>query len=299
MNNATWYLGPLGDLRALPCPEPDITDTTVRYGGIHQGLSGARTVDVTGYRTEYGFEFEYLEPEEFRWLRAMHTRMVPGPYRLIDPRYKNRLSPQSTAMWQVAATPDAVIPPGLGFFASSVVHREWVHDAPTEVPEAIRSLRISNYPTFPNALYFGRFDFGYGVPVHDGETITYSIYVRSAAEDGEDQPFQMVLDYYNRDLVQVGGTGWQERVATPEWQRFTLTATMPTGIVAVVPALGFGTFSGETTHPLHFAAPQLEAGDTATEWDLGGGSKTVHIASLETSSPRFPLTNCTLTLLEA
>ena len=299
MNNTTWYLGPLGDLRALPCPEPGITDTTVRYGGIHQGLSGARTVDVTGYRTEYGFEFEYLEPEEFRWLRALHTRMVPGPYRLIDPRYRNRLSPQSTALWQVATTSDATIPPDLGFFASTVVHQEWVHDAPAEVVEAVRSLRISNYTTSPDMLYFGRFDFGYGVPVHDGETITYSIYARSAAEDDEEQPFQMILDYFDRDLDHVGVSEWQERTATPEWQRFTLTVTVPTGTAAVVPALAFGSPTGETTHPLHFAAPQLEAGDTATEWDIGGGAKTVHISSLETSSPRFPLTNCSLTLLEA
>src|SRR5690554_2646520 len=93
-----WYLGPAGALQELTCPEPNIKANLVRYGGVHQGLSGARTVDVTGHRYEYAFDWDYMEQAEWAWLEAMHLRHVPGPFRLLNPLKKNRLAPQSSAM---------------------------------------------------------------------------------------------------------------------------------------------------------------------------------------------------------
>ena len=61
-----WYLGPLGDLRPLVCPEPDLSATQVRYGGLHQGLSGARTLDVTGHKAEYEFNTTGDDVTEFQ-----------------------------------------------------------------------------------------------------------------------------------------------------------------------------------------------------------------------------------------
>src|SRR5690606_23969820 len=94
----TWYLGPLGKLRGVVGPDAGTTATSTRYGGVHQGLTGARTMDITGHRREVEFQFTYLEKAEFEWLNALHARMVPGPLYLLDPRYRNRLSPQATSL---------------------------------------------------------------------------------------------------------------------------------------------------------------------------------------------------------
>ncbi len=298
MSYVSWFLGPLGDLRELVCPEPGITDTVTRDGGVHQGLSGARTYDVTGHRSQYQFMFDYLSPEEFGWLRAMHTGMVPGPYRLLDPRFKNRLSTQSTAMTPVAASPEADIRKGLGFSVSTVVTREWAYDFPADVPYGSRSTRVSNYPVSSGVLHVGRFDYGYTTPVFDREEVTFSIYAKTDVA-GATQPFYLIFDYFDRDLNQIGATPWELRTATDSWQRFSLTITAPADCVSVMPAMAFGEVNGTTSHPLLFAAPQLESGPIATDWEMGGGAKTVHIDALTTSSPRFPLTDCSLTLAEA
>src|SRR5690606_40132859 len=70
----TWYLGPLGKLRGLVCPERGMSDTSTRYGGIHQGLTGARTMDITGHRREYEFEFVYMDKQDFAWLNALDRK---------------------------------------------------------------------------------------------------------------------------------------------------------------------------------------------------------------------------------
>src|SRR5688572_21324044 len=98
VDNPEWYIGALGALRRLPVPDPGIRMSPVVYGGIRQGLSGARTLDVTGVRMGYDMEFTGLEPDEWMHLEALRTRLIPGPHRLLDPLRRNRLSVEAAAV---------------------------------------------------------------------------------------------------------------------------------------------------------------------------------------------------------
>lgn len=293
---ARWYLGPLGDIRELVSPEPNIEDSSVRYGGVHQGLSGARTIDVTGHRSQFTFEFRALTQEDFAWIRALHMRHVPGPLYLLDPRYKNRLSPQSTAMHMIIGSPGQFIAArGLGVVSTNSA-RNWSYDWPAEAgPIGVRSQRFQSYPVTP-PLDIWRFDFGYPIPVLPGETITYSLYVR--CEDGETQPFYLLLDFFDR-LGETATSERFEREATGDWSRVSYTFTVPDGVAAIGCGGIVGHEESPTSYPLLVAAPQVESGPEATEWEMGGGARRVHVDQLSSSSPKFPLTDCTLTLLEA
>src|SRR5690606_1195650 len=169
----TWYLGPLGKLRGLVCPERGMSDTSTRYGGIHQGLTGARTMDITGHRREYEFEFVYMEKQDFAWLNALHTRMVPGPFYLIDPRYKNRLSPQATSL---RSTYNAA---NIGLQVNMVIARDLKMFFPDDIYYGKRCLAATSFAEDQTIVT----DAGALTPVREGETITGYWYARAVVDD--------------------------------------------------------------------------------------------------------------------
>lgn len=296
MTRAPWYLGPLGHLRELPVPNPGIEDTVTRYGGIHQGLSGARTVDITGQRGGFTLEWTALLSDEFDYLRALHLQLIPGPYRIIDPRYKNRLSAQSSSMQSVRGHLTSTAR-ALGVTVYQNTSFQWANDWPEELPLGIRSLRIYGYPTGGAQLYPMRFDLGYFVPVFPEETVTFSIYAKSESPESH---CAMGMNFLNDQLEDIGESDYPRHVLNQEWQRISVTATVPAGCVAVSPKVTPGQWNapGDEAEPLRFAAPQFESGNTPTPWQLGGGAKVVGIETLTSSSPQYPYQDCTLTLVE-
>lgn len=296
MTRAPWYLGPLGHLRELPVPNPGITDTVTRYGGIHQGISGARTVDITGHRGSYVLEWTSLLPEEFDYLRALHLQLIPGPYRIIDPRYKNRLSVQSSTMHAVRGHPTSPMR-ALGVTVPQSAAFQWVNDWPEEVTLGTRSLRVFNYLTGGAQLYPLRLDLGYFVPVFPGETVTFSVYARTEASESH---CSLAMDFLDDQLVDIGDSAYPKFTLSQEWQRISVSAVVPGDCVAVSPKITPGQWNtpGDEAEPIRLAAPQVESGDTPTSWQLGGGAKTVGIESLSSSSPQYPYQDCTLTLVE-
>lgn len=282
MSDATWYLGPLGDLRALTCPEPGISTSEVRYGGVHQALSGARTMDILGHRSEYTFEWTYMEPAEWTWLRALHTRHVPGPFRLINPMRKNRLTPQASAVTPAPQT-------SIGVHVLNGTW-DWVWDWPTEAGPGARALSLPSWGT-GNAVV--RFDWNKPIALFPNETVTFSAYVKA---DG-DTNVRLVIDFFDRYGKHITSSPQQTRTVTTEWQRVSLTHSVADAEIAgAAPAI---LTAPQGTPGIRLAAPQFESGSAATAWEQGGAAPVVLIDQLETSSPRFPLTDCTLTLLEA
>lgn len=269
-----WYLGPLGDLRALTCPSPGIAVTDVRYGGVHQGLSGARTMDVTGHRAQYQFDWKFVEDAEWKWLRALHTRHIPGPFRLINPMRKNRLSHQATAL-----DPRALTIPSAS--------RTWVVDWPAGAEVGYRSVRLTGWGNEQNTVSF---DLSKTTAIFPGESVTGSTFVKGDAAASA----RLGIEYYDRAGVKVGPSSFATINITTGWQRFTISRVALAGAVSLVFA-----FRGDTfTTPVQLAAPQLEAGAAATPWEQGGGAPVVVVDQLTTTSPRFPLSDCSLTLLE-
>lgn len=282
--NKTWYLGPLGNLRGLVCPERGMTDTLSRYGGVHQALSGSRTMDITGFRREFEFAFNYLDRDEFEWLYALHTRMVPGPFYLLDPRYKNRLSSRATTLYSTYNDER------LGLQLDGGVTRTPVRDFPSDLSYGTLSLSASPFSDGDSVAC----DAGTMVPVLDGESLTGSWYLR-AVGDTPSQDVSLSFDFYDADRNQQGSSAPTQFTATESWSRATHTATIPDEVAAVVLRLTFSTYNSE----VRMAAPMVESGSSATEWEQGKASAMVLADQLSTSSPLFPLTDCTLTLLEA
>lgn len=270
----TWYLGPLGDLRALTCPEPGISMTDVRYGGIHQGLSGARTMDVTGHRAEYAFQWTFMDDAEWKWLRALHTRHIPGPFRLINPMRVNRLTHQA-----VSLEPSALTIPSAA--------RTWVIDWPVDADPGYRCMRLTGWGNEQNTVSF---DLVKKTAIFPTEAVTGSLFVKGDAL----ATARLGIEYYDRAGVRVPPSSFATINITTSWQRFSIHRVAPPEAVSLVFA-----FRGDTfTAPVQLAAPQLEAGTSGTPWEQGGGAPVVVVDQLSTASPRFPLTDCAMTLLE-
>ena len=279
----SWYIGPLGDLRALTCPEVELSTSQVRYGGIHQGLSGARTLDITGHRSEYGLELKWLDESEFYYLEAMHTRMMPGPYFLIDPLKRNRLTVQATGLVVDRSGNAGVrIPTTAGYSI--------IRDFPSDIPIPGRSLKIENWTGS-----FGRVEFDWfkKVPFRPSELAYGSLYVKA---DASYAGAYLQIEWFDADRIPVGtATNSTPFSITTSWSRRTLTdVAVPTGAACASLSLVLGSSSTR----VYFAAPQLEAFGL-TDWQVGGGAPEVIIDQLPVVSPRFPLRNVTLNLLEA
>lgn len=273
----TWLLGPPGDLRELETPETGISITEVRYGGIHQGLNGARAMDVTGVKTDVTLTFQYLEEDDYRWLQALHTRHIPGAHRLINPLRKNRMS-----MYAASCNPTPSRRHGVWFSAGVW---DWVNDWPTAAGPGRRS-----------ALWTGRtasstayFDVERRESVVPGETITASVYLKGSTSFTA----TLQVDWLDQYGAAVSSSTTENAAVTTSWTRFSITRTAPTGAY-----LGRLKLSAVSTNDIGLAAAQWETGSTATTWDQGGGEIEVLIDQMPATSPRFPLMNCSVTLLE-
>lgn len=284
----TWYLGWLGDMRALPVPETGFDMTEQRYGGVHQALNGARTMDTTGYRQQFKFDFKYLSEDEFQWLRSLFLGNVTEPLYLMNPLRKNLLSAQaSTSTWHTT------LDNGLQN-VNSVITYDFFNDYPTGLPisgtRSPRLLSVASVPAFVVVDGGTRF-----VPATVGEPITYSIYMRTTSGTANVDMYIQTMDKYA--LTNVGTGVVSTKAVTTAWQRFTVTHTPS---VAGVAAARFGLqLTTATTYNVLLAAPQAEYGASATTFSIGGGMSKVLIDSIDSESPRYPLNNVSVTLLEA
>jgi hypothetical protein len=283
--SATWYMGPAGNLRALQTPQGGMDFSEVRYGGVFQGLSGARTMDVTGHRSAVNMEWTYMTKSDWDFLNACHTRQLPGPHYLINPLSKNRLSVQAARGDYVRNTGTGT---GIGVWTESAVP-VWQNNVFPANVLGSRSSRVAVY-LFPTAINF-MFDRGVRTPILPLEQVTGSVYLKA---DGATTGF---LTFRNYD---VNGNALATTVGstinlTTSWQRFSITQTAPVGSVAVT----FEYVINNDSQAHNMAAPQVESGAVATAWELGGGSLRVLVDQLTTTSPRYPLQDASLALLEA
>lgn len=274
-----WYIGPPGDLKELECPEIGLVVTPVRYGGVHQALSGARTMDVTGTKQDISLSFTYLEEADYRWLEALQTRHIPGPHRLISPLKKNRLTVQAASTNGTSS-----IRPGVKLSAGDW---DWVNDWPTAAGYGMRALAWSGRTASSTA----KFDSVQGTTIFPLEQFTGSVYIKG---DSSIASGSLTVDYYDRYGVFLSSATPETASITTSWARYTITRTAPTNAATAV--LGV---TATATTTMRLAAAQFEAGGSVSAWDQGGGAPMVLVDQLPSTSPRFPIMNCTVTLLEA
>lgn len=281
MASPVWYLGPTGDLRPLFCPAPDVEMSMVRFGGIHTSLSGSSVVDVLGLRQKFTFNFRFMAPEDYAWLDAMNQRHVPGPFRLINPMKKNRLTPEgSFSKWAAGTAQGVSLASGSGIRAF-----DW--------PSAAGTLNAttSKWTNRSSGAQTARWDEPRRAAVIPGETIVGSIYLKGSTSIN---PVNIVIDWWNR-TSQIGSTSVTAASVTTSWQRFQATGVVPAGAHSA----RFAVYTSVQAPDLYLGPAQLELGSSATSWELGGGGPMVLIDQLTTTSPRFNMRHSTLTLMEA
>lgn len=272
--SATWYLGPLGGLRPLVCPEVGVSRTVQRYGGVHQSLSGARTMDITGHRASWELGLPWLTPAESRFVEALHHRTVPGPFWLIDPLGTNRLPRDAAVLLPLSD--------GVTFSAGGVLRSP---NGPAEVGVPVMATEWSSY----TAGAFLRLP---PVPVLDGETVTFSVWAKANA----DAQARVALDHFPVGATEHTDSASEVITIGTTWTRYDLTATVPAGTGSTRAAVILDSTSGGV---VTLAAAQVESGPVATEWDLGGTAPQVLIDQLPRTSPNYPRNDLSITLLEA
>lgn len=281
---ATWYIGWLGEMRPLLAPEVGLTNTEERFGGVHQGLNGARTMDTLGTRMRYDMSFKYLTNDELSFVRALYTQSIPGPHYLINPMHKNLLSSQASL-----TIPNSIS--DIGVYVNPGILREYANDYPSGLyVTGQRCLKV----TTSNALNtYIRFD---GTtkftPWQAGETMTFSLYMRADAPVS----VNFVGDTVDKNNVTAATAATQVKNVTTSWARYSMTVTQSGVMAGLRPAIVFPTVS---TYNVYMAAPQLEVGAVATSFRFGGGSSKILIDQITSTSPRFPLNEVDLTILEA
>lgn len=249
-------------------------------------------MDITGFRSEYQLEFRFLDRDEFAWLELLHTRMVPGPHWMIDPLKKNRLS---VAACRLVVTPygkTGVRPPvGASIGASPVFPSSGIDFRG-------HSAYVWNW-TDQNPRV--QFDAGRYIPLLPSESITGSVYLQSSI--GNITGSTLRFDWFDRYGEPLSGTPSSSsssfNLTANTWVRQSFTASAPAGAAACRFSIVVGTLSDPDDTILAFAAPQVESGTQATDFEVGCASPEVLIEQLETESPRFPYRNVTLTILEA
>lgn len=284
---STWYLGPRGNLRALTCPDGSVDIEQVRYGGIHQGLSGARTLDVTGYKSEYTLNYTFLTQSEYSWLEALWLGQVRGPYALIDPLKKNRLSVDATRMVASTTPRSSVLTNATQYGVLSA--------STSLVPINDRTMWMSAWDDAGTPLV--RFDTRHRTPVLPLETITCSLYAGLNGGAVGTLNGALELKYFNVNGTQVSTTQSVTAVLSSTWSRFSITRTVPAGTASVEFAFRGGASTPQEQHFL--MAPQIESGGSATDWEPGGGAPKMIIQSMPSPSPRFPMRNVSVKLVEA
>lgn len=280
----TWYLGPLGDLRALSCPDTGITMNPVRYGGVFQGLSGARSTDTMGIRTDYGFAWASLDADEWYWLESLYTRSVRGPHRLIDPTRKNRLSIGATSLRVTRGTANGV------FIDSPFVTTDASSAALMDIP-ALSKVVFNWSATARNIV----FDTGRPTPVFPLETVTGSVHT-GASSGSTYNACQLRFDFVTRtgSIVATENVGF---TPTPTWARVSITRQAPPGAAGVTMSVVLG--ANVTGNQVYLNAPQIESGPAPTKWQPGGAAPVVILDQLTSGSRRWPLRDIQMTISEA
>lgn len=278
----TWYFGWLGEMRPLLTPEVNLTNSDERIGGVHQAISGARTVDVTGMRRTYEMDWNYMTDAELAWLYAFYRRFITQPAYLIDPMKKNLLSQQASIM-RMHRNND------LGIHQSSLMVSEYRNDFPSGL--AITGDRVPIFVSSNPGAYI-RFDGNDTyVPVFTGEPVTFSVYMRV---DSGSINVSMIFDWVDKYGASLPTTNIVKNITT-SWQRFSITVTPSGAQAGLRPAF---VVDGGTMN-LRMAAPQVEYASAPTAWEMGGGRAKVLIEDIQSQSPRYPLNNISVTLLEA
>ena len=187
------------------------------------------------------------------------------------------MSPQATRH-EVTFGPAGIDVPGINYT------RTWDWPAAAAVPG--KSISLSGW-TGPSAVV--RYDSGRKTTLLNLEQVTGSVYVRSLAPHIGSIGFE----YYDRYENLLAITGEPQSFGIT-WQRYSITRTAPSKAASLIFRVDL---SAANTY-VRLAAPQVEAGASVSAWEPGGASPEVIIDQMPATTPRFPLRDVSISILE-
>lgn len=309
-----YWIGPLGGLMPIACPEPGLTNSLVFKAAENQALSGRITRDLQGVRREWSFTEAYLDPDDVAFFEALATHVVKPPFRIVDPLRKNRLRPSVAApsranhlsngydSWWVyggITYSDRVTDTPYVEYITEGDQRE-VRYRPTDCLRV--RLNSAGSTVFSNGMlrnwdssnpansevYVDTIDpRGGGIIVDGGEQYTLTVTLKLITGTIE-------AGVYAVDSTAHLGTPTSVTVSNPGWQTITLDVVMPDADLGVTPY--FTAVGADAEFCVGYM--QLEAGAEATQWEPGFGVPECDIVQFSLSSQRYPLTTAQIKVKE-
>lgn len=296
-------LGAAGQMFSLQIPENGgLTENPRKSGGVHQGISGARTIDNQGIRRDYSITWEDLNEADCSALRQAYAfvRDAARPVRLVVPHRVNMLgaacsSARSAADPRQMVTTFEAADPGV-LVTTKLVPRPDQDAGYALTPRLTRYVEIQNQATgYLNVWADGNPGIvpASATPVVEGRTYTLSAYYRRTASAGFGDG-ALRFGHRREDGDLTGAPTFPlVNLTSATWTWASVTVTVPTGWPLAYPLITIG--QAET---LQVAAMQLEEGPTRTTWRLGSGVPVVALTDLSFTDTEWPRRNATLTAIE-
>lgn len=292
-----FYLGPLGDLRALPPIESDQTvDATADAPvGEHRSLSGSRTQDRLGpHRRVWQLNWVYLEVDDTDLIDALRRGHLGSPLWLLDPQRPNLAPAQiasagsergsadgwetqtGTPRWKPALLDPATRPDGV----RPVGVIEWTRATAADDLSVGRAHPAQRAPTPPGGAPVAASSWA---RVVSDTAVELAVGIETWDQDGTAIP-QFVLD----PVTLTPGDPWVELPVTTE----------PTG-----PAASFAPYwsiaAAQPTCTVQVCGIRYGHGSTPPAPSSGGGSAQVFVREMPETYPGQDEISSSLTLVEA
>jgi hypothetical protein len=290
MAGGDFYLGRPGALQKLPPPLPGFEVTDLLRGGLHELAAGGNVRDRTQARRRWVLGWKALTDDEWSGLRTLYR--LPGPYRLLDPRDRNRLTVnQSTGTEELRDTTghrpvtQGVLASDTAFAHSGTRSLKW----DSETALAVSSGRGVAYATSGTSI-----DASWAA-VRPSVAHTFSVWAHASIAVS----MAARIDWYSTaGALLSSSVGSGTSVSTSAWTQLTVAnASSP-----ATAAYGIGGVQNTTTTgaavQVWLDDPQLEEGAVASTWLLGGGSPLVVVDTLAPSAVLAGFTDAELVLLE-
>jgi hypothetical protein len=292
----TIYLGPAGNLQALPYMGRGVGAALDLGAAVQRTLGGPRTVDYIGTpKRSYQLSREFLTADELSILEGLALGAYgPGPLILIDPWRRNLLTANQAAAgdashdltgWTGSATAVLSL---IGPDSTLALRGQYAVRATMGTTGSNQGPRLGDGSTAAQVI-------ATACPVMPGLTHTASGWLRLAS--GTASSWRPVLAWYTTagtaSVINPASTGTAS-TPTGTWSQRVVTGTAPSDAAYVLPR--FDT-SPTVVHAVDFDDVILTQG-TSTIWTMGTGVPRVAFTDLGDTYPIFDNHNVSISLQE-
>lgn len=233
VNRFRMYVGPLGNLRALPghpsVRPPDVYQTIP--GAVHESLSGARSLDRFGRpRRAWNLVWEMITEDVEVAIQAIMRGSAQAPLYLLDPRKRNCLAEDVSTGGSSTVGSDSFTEVGAGAVAYAA------GDVPTDLAGIVAGAQSWTGLTASQKLWGS----GQNIAVVSGSAYRLSVYAKGSTN------INLAARPFDAAGAEQAAVLSSAKVVTGAWQRFDWEYTPAAGIVSFqfgLNAVGAGTIT--------------------------------------------------------